>query len=112
MNHLLHRSRLAVLIALTVILAACASTSVNHSEMIMGKWDTEIQGFPLTLAFSGTEIEIIGMGQSIPYTMAGDMIAFDFQGPQSARVAFPAENQMTQTNMATEEVQMFTRNAE
>jgi hypothetical protein len=112
MNHLLHRTRLAVLIALTAILAACASTAVNHSEMIMGKWAPDIQGFPLTLAFSGTESEIVGMGQSIPYTIAGDVISFDFQGPQSARVAFPAENQMTQTNMATEEVQMFTRKAQ
>lgn len=112
MNHLLHKARFAIVIVLTGLLFACASTSINHGEMMLGKWDTEIQGFPLTLAFSGTEIEVVGMGQSIPYTIAGDVISFDFQGPQSARVAFPEKNQMIQTNLATNEVSTFTRQVE
>lgn len=112
MTYLLSKARLAVVIVLTGFLFACASTAVNHGEMILGKWDTELQGFPLTLDYNGTDIEVIGMGQSLPYSIEGDVIKFDFMGPRSARVAFPEKGQMTQTDIATSEITTFKRNGE
>lgn len=101
--------KFAVLVCLTGFVVACASTSVNYAEKILGKWDTEVNGFPITVDISETEIGVVGFGQSIPYNLAKDVISFDFQGPQVARIAFVNDDVMNQTNTATQSVQVFTR---
>lgn len=101
--------KFAVLVCLTGFMVACASTSVNYAEKILGKWDTDVNGFPITVEISETEIGVVGFGQSIPYSLAENVISFDFQGPQVASIEFVSDDVMNQTNTATNVVQVFNR---
>ena len=108
MNYLARSYKLFAVACLSVFLFACASTP-NYSDYIIGQWDTEISGFPVTLDFSDTEISVVGFGQSIPYTLEGNTISFEFQGLQVSTIEIVSDNEMVQTNTTTHAQQVMKR---
>jgi len=108
MNHLTRSYKLFAVVCLSAFLFACASTP-NYSEYILGQWDTEISGFPITLEYSDTEISVIGFGQSIPYVLEGNTISFEFQGMQVSTIEIVSDNEMVHTNTTTKAEQTMKR---
>jgi len=53
----------------------------------------------LTLKYSETEIEVVGMGMSLPYSLEGDQMSFEVpgQGPMSFTVSIE-DDTLTQTD--------------
>lgn len=108
MNYLSRTYKMFTVLCLSAFLYACASTP-NYAEYIIGQWDTEISGFPVTLEYSADEITVVGFGQSIPYTLEGNTISFEFQGLQVSTIDMVSEDEMIQTNTATDVKQTLKR---
>jgi hypothetical protein len=108
MNYLTRAYKLFAIACLSALLFACASTP-NYSEYVLGQWDTEVSGFPVTLEFSDTEISVIGFGQSIPYKLEGNTISFEFQGMQISTIEIVNDNEMVHTNTTTQAEQTMKR---
>src|SRR6056297_2435599 len=68
------------LVAVALLFTACSSGPSLHEQLMTGQWEGEMQGFPLTLEYTETEINIVGMGMSIPYQLEGDKMSFEVPG--------------------------------
>ena len=109
MNPIPRKTRLAALFFALGLQAACATTGFNYQEYLVGQWSTEINGFPVTVEYTDTTVGIVGFGEPVPYTLAGDRISFEFQGPQTSTIARLGPDEMNQTNMATEQITIYKR---
>lgn len=109
MKPILRKTRLAVLFFAVGLLAACATTGFNYQEYLVGQWTTEINGFPVTVEYTDTTVGIVGFGEPVPYTLEGDRISFEFQGPQTSTIAMVNADEMNQTNLTTQQITVFHR---
>jgi len=85
--------------AVALLFVACSSGPTLQENLMTGAWEGEMQGFPLTLKYSETEIEVVGMGMSLPYSLEGDQMSFEVpgQGPMSFTVSIE-DDTLTQTD--------------
>jgi len=98
---------------ITLLFAACSTTSgpaTLHQELMTGQWAGEMQGFPLVLEYTESEINIVGMGMSLPYTLSGDEMTFDVPGMGSMVVKIAIDGDtLTQTDVASGQVSTMQR---
>ena len=98
-------------IALTAVLVSgCFLLRPAPEAQIIGRWQTELGGFPVVVEYTATTVAI-DTYPPVAYTIDGDVIRFEFEGTQSRRVAFPAEGEMVQTDLATGIARSFVREA-
>ena len=109
MNNSIRSVRLIVLAFMMSLLFSCVSTKVNYQEYLIGQWNTEIQGTPITIVFTDKTIGIVGFGQPIPYTLEDNVLSFEFQGTQTVNIDIVNDDEMTQTNVSTGEVTSYKR---
>lgn len=97
----------------TLLFAACSTTSGTpslHEELMTGQWGGEMQGFPLVLEYTESEINIVGMGMSLPYTLNGDEMTFEVPGMGSMVVKITIDGDiLTQTEVASGQVSTMHR---
>jgi len=94
------RNVLGLFIA-AVVLVACAGTSApSKREMIIGSWQSEIQGQSIVLTYSETEISVADFGMSFPYEwIDDDTIRMDAMGQVvEGKVEFVSPDEMIQTS--------------
>jgi hypothetical protein len=110
MNPVLRKTRLAALLFALSLLGACATTpGFNYQQYLAGQWSTEINGFPVTVEYTDATVGIVGFGEPVPYTMEGDRISFEFQGPQTSTIAMISADEMNQTNLTTQQITIYKR---
>lgn len=90
---------LSLTVATLLFVVACSSGPTLKEQLMMGEWEGEVQGFPVTLKYTETEIEVVGMGMSLPYTLEGDQMTFEVpgQGAMSFTVEVDGDT-LTQTD--------------
>jgi len=91
-----------VFAAAAIMVAACSTGPTLKENLMTGQWEGEVQGFPVTLEYTETDINVVGMGMSMPYTLEGDQLSFEVPG-QGAMV-FEVEvegDTLTQTDVNT-----------
>lgn len=102
----------ALLIAtVALFVVACSSGGPTLKENLMtGSWEGEMQGFPLTLKYTETDIEVVGMGMSLPYTLEGDQMTFEVpgQGPMTFTVSIEGDT-LTQSDASSGQSSTLTR---
>lgn len=101
--------RALTLSMLAVLMVACSSGGPSLKENLMtGQWEGEVQGFPVTLKYNETEIEVVGMGMTMPYTLEGSTLSFDVpgQGPMEFEVSIDGD---TLTQSQGDQVSTLTR---
>ncbi|MGH1472541.1 MAG: hypothetical protein ACRBCS_15255 [Cellvibrionaceae bacterium] len=89
--------------AVALLFVACSSGGPTLQENLMtGAWEGEMQGFPLTLKYTETDIEVVGMGMSLPYSLEGDQMSFEVpgQGPMTFTVSIDGDT-LTQTDVTS-----------
>lgn len=97
----------------SLLFAACATTSGPaslHQQLMTGQWEGEMQGFPLVLEYTETDIVVVGMGMSLPYQLDGDEMTFDVPGMGSMTVKIAIDGDtLTQTEVTTGQVSTLVR---
>ena len=90
-------------------LAACVSTP-TLAEQILGTWQTNVNGFDVTMIYAQNEIRVEGFGMNLPYSLSDNVISIDVpsQGLMKATVEIEGD-EMTQTDMNSGEVTRFRR---
>ncbi|GAB1259055.1 hypothetical protein NBRC116494_35570 [Aurantivibrio plasticivorans] len=95
--------KLAFASVIALSFTACSLMEPSLQEnMMTGEWEGEVSGFPVTLKFSETEFEVVGMGMTMPYTLEGNEISFDVpgQGPMEFTVEIEGD-ELIQTEKNT-----------
>ncbi|MGQ9426726.1 hypothetical protein ACXYTJ_12295 [Gilvimarinus sp. F26214L] len=96
----------------TVVLlfAACSTAPSLQDQLMAGQWEGEMQGFPLTLEYTETDINVVGMGMSLPYKLEGDEMSFEVpgQGTMVMKISIDGDT-LTQTDVATGQSTTLTR---
>lgn len=98
------------LVAVAVLFSACSSGPSLQEQLMTGQWEGEMQGFPLTLEYTETDINVVGMGMSLPYQLEGDQLSFDVpgQGTMVVKVAIEGDT-LIQTDTASGQVSTLKR---
>lgn len=98
------------LVAATLLFAACSSGPSLQEQLMIGQWEGEMQGFPLTLEYTETDINVVGMGMSLPYKLEGDKMSFEVpgQGTMEMTVAIEGDT-LIQTDVNTGETNTMER---
>lgn len=98
------------LVAATLLFAACSSGPSLQEQLMTGQWEGEMQGFPLTLEYTETDINVVGMGMSLPYQLEGNQMSFEVpgQGTMVMTVAIEGDT-LIQTDVNTGETNTLER---
>lgn len=90
------------LVVATLLFAACSTAPSLHEQLMTGQWEGEMQGFPLTLKYTETEMHVVGMGMSLPYQLDGDTMTFEIPGQGSMEMKVAVEGDtLIQTDVKT-----------
>ena len=96
------------LCVLITILAGCQSISSTPSQMILGVWESEIGGFPITHEYSESTVSIPGH-DAVSYQVLDDVLLLDTVGASERVISFPSDDEMHQTDPLTGTIQKFSR---
>ena len=100
--------KLLSLLFLASVLSACAAIPLNIEDRLAGEWDTDLAGFSVVFEYTTTTVAIPPHAP-VTYSVEGDLITFEFQGPQTRRIEFLSRDVMTQTDAQTGITQTFSR---
>jgi len=87
-------------VCVLVSLAGCVSFGVDTRQRIVGQWQSEVAGFPVTVAYTDSTVTV-GGGPAVNYHLDGDRLTFDDGGTQVRIVSFPSRQEMVQTDPMT-----------
>lgn len=98
------------LVAVALLFTACSSGPSLQEQLMTGQWEGEMQGFPLTLEYTETDINVVGMGMSIPYQLEGDKMSFEVPGAGEMVMSISIEGDtLTQTDVKSGQSSTLTR---
>lgn len=90
------------LVAAALLFTACSSSPSLQEQLMTGQWEGEMQGFPLVLEYTETEINVVGMGMSFPYQLEGDQMSFEVPGQGTMVMTVAVEGDtLVQTDVST-----------
>jgi hypothetical protein len=94
------RNVLGLFIAALVLVSCVGTSGPSKREMIIGSWQSEIQGQKIVLTYSETEIAVADFGMSFPYEwIDDDTIRMDAMGQiVEGTVEFVTPDEMIQTS--------------
>ncbi|HAK52450.1 MAG TPA: hypothetical protein DCM54_11200 [Gammaproteobacteria bacterium] len=90
------------------VLTGCQSVSSTPSQKIIGVWESEIGGFPITHEYGESTVSIPGH-EAVNYEIQDDVLTLDTVGASERIISFPSENEMHQTDLLTGTIQKFSR---
>ncbi len=103
--------RNAACLLILLILGGCSTLRVEPATDILGKWTTNLSGFPVTVLYTDATVQV-GSALPVPYTLAGDELRFVGGDSQVRLVSFPSRSAMLQVDPLTGTEQRYSRVAE
>ena len=100
--------RILIVICFLLPLSSCGSVQPTFQAQLLGVWQTDLAGFPVVVEFTETTVGIVGE-EGVPYTLADDVLTYDFGGPQSRRIEFPSADVMVHIDEIAGSSQSYTR---
>ncbi|MEX1032461.1 MAG: hypothetical protein WDZ30_03805 [Cellvibrionaceae bacterium] len=98
------------LVVVALLFTACSSGPSLQEQLMTGQWEGEMQGFPLTLEYTETDINVVGMGMSLPYELDGNEMSFEVPGQGTMVMTVDIEGDtLTQTDVNTGQSSTLTR---
>lgn len=91
-----------------LMLSGCAVFRPDPGEEIIGRWQTNVGGFPVTVEYT-EEVVRVGNHPGVPYQLEGDRLTFNQGGSQERIVNFPSGDEMIQTDPMTGTRHRFVR---
>lgn len=101
----------AALLLVLLSTGGCFLRHVSVGDRIVGRWKTELAGFPVVVEYTDTTMGV-GTYTPVPYTIDGDVIRFESEGTESRKIAFISDDIMVQTDLTTGVERTFTRESE
>jgi hypothetical protein len=96
---------MAVLVAM---MSSCAITRVDPSERIVGNWRSEVGGFPVTVRYTESTVQV-GDSAPVGYSLTGNTLKITGGDSLVRIVSFPARDEMVQQDPLTGTGQTYTR---
>jgi hypothetical protein len=96
----------SVVIALLLLISGCAI--FQSAPGIVGKWHSEIQGFPVELSYTESTVGVNG-SEPVPYTIEDNTVTLVMDDVRTYRVEFPSRDEMIQIDDSTGARQSFRR---
>ncbi len=93
---------------LVLIASGCVSTSNDPSQMIVGSWQSELGGFPVTIEYTEDTVRI-GDYDAVSYQINEGKLILDSEGSQPRMLSFPSSDEMIQTDSLTGTNHKFVR---
>ena len=94
-------------ISMLLLVTACMTTK-PASEMLVGSWQTQVGGFPVTVDYTATAVSVDGQAP-VPYQLTADRLQIAEGGSQVRILQFPSTNEMIQTDPMTGSEHRFSR---
>ncbi len=76
-------------------LTACVSLGIDPSESILGRWQTEVGGFPVIVSYDRDMVTVEG-SEPVPYSLSGNELRFSENDSHRRVVSFPSADEMHQ----------------
>lgn len=102
---------IATLLLVLLSVQGCFLRHVGVDDRLVGRWKTDLAGFPVVVEYTDTTMEIATYAP-VSYTRDGDVIRFEFEGSQSRKVVFESDDVMVQTDLTTGVERTFKRETE
>lgn len=99
--------RVAALL-IVMFVAGCSTLRVEPAEAILGRWSSEVGGYPVTLVYAESTVTVDG-SDPVPYLLDGNELRFTGGGSQVRLLSFPSRLEMVQTDPMTGTEYVFTR---
>ena len=96
------------LLAILVVLQACATTSHDPSEMITGSWQSTVGGFSVTTSYTATKVTV-DEHEALGYRLDGNALTIDGDETTRRLVSFPSSSEMIQVDVITGTEHRFER---
>jgi hypothetical protein len=78
------------------------------SELLLGSWQTQVGGFPVTVEYTSTAVSVDGQ-PPVSYQLAGDRLQIAEGGSQVRILQFPSNAEMVQIDPMTGSEHRFNR---
>lgn len=95
-------------ITLLLISAGCSTFRPAPADAILGRWSSEVGGYPVIVAYEPSQVLVEG-GTPTAYQLDGNELRFQDGGSQMRLVRFPSRDEMIQTDPMTGTEYLFTR---
>ena len=83
-------------------------TAKPASELLLGSWQTQVGGFPVTVEYTSTVVSVDGQAP-VSYQLAGDRLQIAEGGSQVRILQFPSNAEMIQIDPMTGTEHRFNR---
>jgi hypothetical protein len=94
-------------ISMLLLTTACITTK-PPSELLLGSWQTQVGGFPVTVDYTAVVVSVDGQAP-ITYQLTGDRLQMAEGGSQVRILQFPSTAEMIQTDPMTGSEHRFNR---
>jgi len=95
------------IISMLLLVTGCM-TARPASELLLGTWQSQVGGFPVTVDYTPTMVSVDGQ-TPVPYALSGDRLQFAEGGSQVRILQFPSATEMIQTDPMTGTEHRFSR---
>lgn len=97
-----------VLLLATVISGCSTMGGADIGTRLLGEWQSDLAGFTLVTSYTADTVMVKGQAPH-PYSLEGDLLIIAGDRTTARRIAFPARNEMTQTDLITGTVHAYLR---
>jgi hypothetical protein len=94
-------------VCMLLAVTACM-TAKPASELLLGSWQTQVGGFPVTVEYTSTVVSVDGQSP-VSYQLAGDRLQIAEGGSQVRILQFPSNAEMIQIDPMTGTEHRFNR---
>lgn len=103
-------SRYLMVLVAVLALGGCMVLGGNPQQQIQGRWQSTIGGFPVTVTYTDTTVQVAGE-DPVPYSLDGDRLSFKDGDSQVRILSFPSKTEMVQRDPMTGTETRYTRAA-
>ena len=97
-----------VLLLVTLVSGCSTMGGADIGTRLLGEWQSDLAGFTLVTSYTADAVMVKGQ-ESHPYTLEDDLLIIAGDRTTARRIAFPARNEMTQTDVITGTVHAYSR---
>jgi hypothetical protein len=95
-------------VCMLLTVSACMTAKPPASELLLGAWQTQVGGFPVTVEYTSTVVSVDGQSP-VSYQLAGDRLQIAEGGSQVRILQFPSNAEMVQIDPMTGSEHRFNR---
>lgn len=97
-----------IAILVLVLASGCVSPGSNPGKTIIGRWTTEIGGFPVTAEYTETTVAVAGHAP-VSYEIVDGQLLVSSEGSQPKQISFNSRDEMVLADPLAGTKQVYAR---